>query len=43
MPLIQKRLVKVKAFDYVELIVAQVSILKLKDGKTGLSADIAFN
>ena len=40
---VQYQLLKVKAFDYVELIVAQVSILKLMDRKTGLHADIAFN
>ena len=40
---IHKRLLKVKAFDYVERIYASVPILKLKDNKTGLNVDIAFN
>lgn len=40
---VHKRLLKVKAFDYVEAISAQVPILKLRDNKTGLTADIAFN
>jgi DNA polymerase sigma len=40
---IHKRLLKVKAFEYVERIYASVPILKLKDNKTGLFVDIAFN
>lgn len=32
-----------KAFEYVERIYASVPILKLKDNKTGLCIDIAFN
>ena len=40
---IHKRLLKVKAFEYVERIWASVPILKLKDNKTGLFVDIAFN
>jgi len=40
---IHKRLLLVKAFEYVERIEASVPILKLKDNKTGVSADIAFN
>ena len=37
------RLLKVKAFEYVEAIYAKVPILKLKDNKTGLAVDVAFN
>ena len=40
---IHDRLLKVKAFEYVERIYASVPILKLKDNKTGLCVDIAFN
>ena len=40
---IHNRLLKVKAFEYVERIYASVPILKLKDNKTGLCVDIAFN
>lgn len=40
---IQKKLLLVKAFEYVELIHAAVPILKLKDNKTGICADLAFN
>lgn len=40
---IHKRLLCVKAFEYVEMISASVPILKLKDNKTGICADIAFN
>jgi non-canonical poly(A) RNA polymerase PAPD5/7 len=40
---IHERLLKVKAFEYVERIYASVPILKLKDNKTGLCVDIAFN
>ena len=40
---IQQRLLKVKAFEYVEKIFASVPILKLKDNKTGICVDIAFN
>lgn len=40
---IHERLIKVKAFEYVERVYASVPILKLKDNKTGLCADIAFN
>ena len=32
-----------KAFEYVERIYASVPILKLKDNKTGICVDIAFN
>lgn len=40
---IHDRLLKVKAFEYVERIYASVPILKLKDNKSGLCVDIAFN
>jgi len=40
---VHKRLLKVKAFEYVERIWASVPILKLRDNKTGLFVDIAFN
>lgn len=40
---IHERLLKVKAFEYVERIYASVPILKLKDNKTGVCVDIAFN
>ena len=40
---IQERLLKVKAFEYVERIFASVPILKIKDNKTDICVDIAFN
>jgi len=40
---VHQRLLKVKAFEYVERIYASVPILKLKDNKTGLNVDVAFN
>ena len=39
----QKLLVQVDRFEYVERVVCTVPILKLKDKKTGLCADITFN
>lgn len=40
---VHDRLVKVKAFEYAEKIQASVPILKIKDNKTNICVDVAFN
>jgi DNA polymerase sigma len=40
---VYKRFLTVKNFAYVEKVVCQVPIIKLKDKTTGLTADITFN
>jgi len=36
-------LLKEESFSYVERVVCNVPVLKLKDANTGISADITFN